>query len=103
MNKGLLSGNLKRYRGYIVIGGIMVENITGQKLRLFDENWQNLLVAIYQQAVEDMALKPDRNPDFITAKLFIKNNPFGLECDFDKLIEFTKQKYDKDRRRLKDI
>lgn len=72
-----------------------------EKFYIYMENWQDLIAAIYQQAIEDIALKPDKHPDYVTAKTFIKKNPFGLEVNFDQLIKFTEKKYNTDKRRFK--
>lgn len=49
------------------------------------ENYNDLLVAIYKQAIEDAAFA--RGADAADAKIFLMKNPYGLQADFDGIIK----------------
>ena len=49
------------------------------------ENYNNLLVAIYKQAIEDAVFA--RGADAANAKIFLQKNPYGLNVDFDSIIK----------------
>lgn len=49
------------------------------------ENYNELLAAIYKQAIEDAAFAC--GADAASAKMFLKQNPFGLQADFDGIIK----------------
>lgn len=48
------------------------------------ENYNDLLVAIYKQAIEDVAFGGGN--DAANAKIFLQKNPYGLTADFDGII-----------------
>lgn len=55
-----------------------------------DDCWKNFMVAIYASCIDDLAEGASQH-DQATAKAFLKLNPYGLNCDFDYLIEKKKE------------
>lgn len=55
-----------------------------------EDCWRNFMVAIYASCVDDLAEGASQH-DQATAKAFLKLNPYGLNCDFDYLIEKKKE------------
>lgn len=49
------------------------------------QNYYDLLVAIYKQAIEDAVFA--RGADAANAKIFLQKNPYGLNVDFDGIIK----------------
>ena len=52
------------------------------------DNYYNLVVEIYKMALFDIITN---NQYAGSAKSFIKNNPYGIDTDFNKLIEDMKK------------
>ena len=52
--------------------------------------WQNFMVAIYERCIDDLTEGASQH-DQATAKAFLKLNPYGLQCDFDYIIEKKKE------------
>ena len=52
--------------------------------------WQNFMVAIYARCIDDLVEGASQH-DQVTAKAFLKLNPYGLDCDFDYIIEKKKE------------
>ena len=52
--------------------------------------WRDLMVAIYARCIDDLAEGASQH-DQATAKAFLKLNPYGLQCDFDYIIEKKKE------------
>ena len=52
--------------------------------------WRDFMVAIYARCIDDLAEGASQH-DQATAKAFLKLNPYGLQCDFDYIIEKKKE------------
>lgn len=69
--------------------GIMAETKTKRMVFMINdplkENYYELLAAIYKQAIEDALFA--MGEDAASAKMFLKQNPFGLQADFDGIIK----------------
>lgn len=52
--------------------------------------WRNFMVAIYARCIDDLTEGTSQH-DQATAKAFLKLNPYGLDCDFDYIIEKKKE------------
>lgn len=50
------------------------------------ENYNDLLAAIYKQAIEDIVYNKG-SAHAADAKIFLKRNPYGLAVDFDGIIK----------------
>ena len=50
----------------------------------FKDNYNDLIVAIYKQAIDDIIHKGGEYA--ADARLFLKKNPYGLCVDFDDII-----------------
>ena len=55
-----------------------------------DDSWRNFMVAIYAKCIDDLAEGASQH-DQATAKAFLELNPYGLNCDFDYIIEKKKE------------
>lgn len=56
----------------------------------FADSWRSLMVAIYARCIDDLVEGASQH-DQATAKAFLKLNPYGLDCDFDYIIEKKKE------------
>lgn len=54
------------------------------------DGWRSLMVAIYARCIDDLVEGASQH-DQATAKAFLKSNPYGLQCDFDYIIEKKKE------------
>ena len=52
--------------------------------------WKNLIIAIYAECINDLAEGSSQH-DQATARKFLHDNPYGLQCDFDYIIEKKKE------------
>lgn len=56
----------------------------------FADSWRSLMVAIYARCIDDLAEGASQH-DQATARNFLNENPYGLQCDFDFIIEKKKE------------
>lgn len=56
----------------------------------FADGWRSLMTAIYARCIDDLVEGASQH-DQATAKAFLKLNPYGLDCDFDYIIEKKKE------------
>lgn len=56
--------------------------------------WFNLMVAIYKECIDDLVYGANHH-DQASAKAFLKENPYGLNIDFDTVIAKKKEEIKK--------
>ena len=55
-----------------------------------NECWENLMVAIYNSCIDDLTYGASIH-DQATARKFLHDNPYGLQMDFDYIINKKKE------------